>query len=249
MRFSGVGTSSAGASAWSRYRMLAAEHRQERLLLRGVLACGVGVVVAGLSVWWAGPGGALAAFAAFTMYERARPGPATRWRQGAVAERRTGRSLARLDPTGFRVLHDRALPRTPSTNLDHLVIGLTGVYAIASRRWRWGLRLRSEGRRLWIGDKPAGDLAGAATRSARTVAESLSLELDYEVAVTPMVAVHGARVPRNGLRHGGVFFVAARPLPELITARPVVFTSAQVATVAAAAERALPPMLDTLSRK
>ncbi|KAB2350831.1 nuclease-related domain-containing protein [Actinomadura rudentiformis] len=249
VRIIGVGTSNAGASAWSRYRMLVAEHRQERLLLRGVLACGIGVVVAGFSVWWAGPGTAMAAFAAFTVYERTRPSPATSWRQGAVAERRTGRSLARLDPSGFKVLHDRALPGAPATNLDHLVIGITGVYAIASRRWRWGLRLRSEGRRLWVGNKPAGDLAGAATRAARTVAEVLSLELDHEVPVTPMVSVHGAKVPRSGLRHGGVLFVAARPLPDVLSARPVVFTSAQVATVTAAAEQMLPPMLETLFRK
>ncbi|MFG1998689.1 nuclease-related domain-containing protein [Spirillospora sp. NPDC048911] len=246
---SGVDPSSAGASAWSRYRVLAAEHRQQRLLLRGALACGLGVVVAGVSVWWAGPGAAMAAFAAFTMYERARPSPATSWRQGAMAERRTGRSLAKLDPAGFHVLHDRALPNMPTTNLDHLVIGITGVYAIASRRWRWGLRLRSEGRRLWIGNRPAGDLAGAASRAARTVADLLSLELDHEVPVSPMVSVHGAKVPQGGLRHGGVLFAAARPLPNMIAARPVVFTSAQVATVAAAAERVLPPMLENLFRK
>ncbi|MEU5876938.1 nuclease-related domain-containing protein [Spirillospora sp. NPDC047279] len=249
MRISGLGTSSAGASAWSRYRALAAAHRQERLVLRGVLACGAGVGAAGLSVWWAGPVVAVAAFAAFTLYEWNRPSPATSWRQGAMAERRTGRSLAKLDPAAFHVLHDRALPGAPATNLDHLVIGITGVYAIASRRWRWGLRLRSEGRRLWAGTRPAGDLAGAAARAAGSVAELLATELDHEVPVTPMVAVHGARVPRNGLRHGGVLFVASRPLPSIIATRPVTFTSAQVATVAAAAERVLPPMLENLFGK
>ncbi|MBO2451567.1 NERD domain-containing protein [Actinomadura barringtoniae] len=246
MRSSGFGTTDAGASAWSRYRLLAAEHRPERVVLRAVLAGGLGVVVSGLSFWWAGPIVAVAAFTMHAVYERNRPGAATSWRRGALAERRTGRRLARLDPAGFHVLHDRAVPGLPATNLDHLVVGITGVYAIASRRWRWGARLRSEGRRLWAGGRPAGDVAGAAARGAHTVSELLGAELDHDIPVAPLVAVHGARVGRAGLRHGGVLFCAAGPLPHLISTRPVIFTSAQVATVAAAAERVLPPMLETL---
>ncbi|MFI6514028.1 nuclease-related domain-containing protein [Spirillospora sp. NPDC050679] len=239
MRGSG-GASNAGASAWARYRALAAEHRRERLLLQGVLALGAGVVAAGIAVWWAGPVVAVVVFAGGVLHGWTRSRPMADWRRGAVAERRTGRRLARLDPAGHHVLHDRVLPGA-TTNLDHLVVGLTGVYAIASRRWPWRARVRVEGRRLWAGRRAVGSV-GTAGRAARTVAELLSAELDHRIAVTPMVAVHGARVPRGGLVHGEVLVHSVREVPQVMTARAVIFTSAQVATIAAAAERLLPPM-------
>jgi hypothetical protein len=60
-----------------------------------------------------------------------------------------------------------------------------------------------------------------------------------------MIAVHGAKLPSGGLRQGRVVFQPVRRLSGYIKGRPVVFTSAQVATIAAAAERLLPPMTAT----
>lgn len=212
-------------------------------MMRLVLAGSNAVVVGGLSNWWAGLAAALATLAVHVLYLRNRPGPVTSWRHGAMAERRTGRVLASLDPGGFRVLHDRALPGLPAANLDHLVIGLTGVYVIVSRRWTLGVRLWSDHRRLWAGGRPVANLQVAVVRAAHTVAELLAAELDDEVAVAPVVAVHGARVPRGGLRFGGVMFHRSRRVPRFIGAHPVVLTSAEVAMITVAAERAFPPML------
>ena len=228
--------------------MLSARHRRQRLVMRGVFAIGNGVVAAGLSTWWAGLAVAAVTMLAHAIYLRGRPGNVTSWRLGAMAERRTGRLLARLDPQGFRVLHDRALPGVPAANLDHLVIGLTGVYAVVSRRWTRGVRLWSDHRRLWAGNRPIVNVHAAVARAAHTVGESLAAELGREVAVTALVAVHGARVPREGLRFGGVLFHRARRLPDLLRAGPVVFTSAEVAEIAAAAERAFAPMLPACGR-
>lgn len=246
MRSSGVGVSSAGASALYRHRALAAEHRWERRAVRAVVAVGSGVVAAGLSVWWAGALVAVGVFIGHAVYVRFRPGPVARWRRGALAERRTGRRLARLDPARFHVLHDRALPNGSSTNLDHLVVGLSGIYAIVSRRLRWGAQLRAEQRGLWVGRRPVAGVTGVAARAADAVAELLSEELGEDVHVTPMVVVHGARVARDGVEHGGVLFCAARTIPRAIAGEPVIYTSAQVATIAAAAEGLLPPMLEML---
>lgn len=247
MRSSGVGVSSAGASASYHYRVLAAEHRWERCAVRVAVAGGAGVAAAGVSVWWTGPLVAVLFFVGHAAYVRVRPGHVTNWRRGALAERRTGRRLARLDPAGFHVLHDRALPddSTPATNLDHLVVCLSGVYAIASRRLRWGAQLRAEQRSLWVGPKPVG-VTPVAARIAGAVAGLLSEELDQDVDVTPMVVVHGARVARDGVRHGEVLFHAARSIPRAIAGEPVIYTSAQVATIAAAAERLLPPMMELI---
>ena len=233
----------AGASAWARYRALPAEHRQARVAMRCLLAGAGGVVAAGLATWWVGLIAAAGVSAVHSIYLHHRPGPVRNWRMGALAERRTASRLAALDPAAFCVLHDRALPGAPSANLDHLVIGLTGAYVITSRRWTLGVRLWSDRHRLWAGGRPIVHLQAATARAAHTVAERLAAELNHDVPVFPMVAVHGARVPRGGLRHGGVSFQRARRVSHFIHERPVVFTTAQIAEIVIAAERAFPPML------
>jgi hypothetical protein len=236
------GSPAAGDSAWARYRALSARHRPERVTTRILLACSSGVMAGGITTWWGGLAAATATVAVHTVWERHRPGPVTNWRHGAMAERRTGRHLATLDPAAFRVLHDRALADAPATNLDHLVIGLTGIYVIASRRWRPGVRLWADHRRLWAGSRPVTDLHAGMVRTSWTVAELLADELEYEVAVSPVVAVHGARVPRSGLCHRGLVCQRARRVPGFLGRHPVVFTTAEVAMITLVAERVFPPM-------
>jgi hypothetical protein len=244
----GRGASVAGASAYARYRRLRAEHRQERILARLAVAGAAGCMTAGLSGWPQGAAVTLAILLLRAVYLRVKPDPVTRWRRGAAAERRTGRFLARLDPAYFHVLHDRALPGPSRANLDHLVVGLTGVYAVVSRRWPRFTRLRVVDGRLCAGGRPMTRLLTAARDAARTVAEHLSDDLPDDfgqrVEVRPIVAVHGTRMPRRGIIFHGVTLRRARRTGRLIQRQPAVFTTAQVAAIAAAAERVLPPMID-----
>ncbi|MCW2901388.1 MAG: hypothetical protein JWO67_3653 [Streptosporangiaceae bacterium] len=216
--------------------------------MRGALCGSSGVMAWGLTHWWGGLAAALVTLAVHALWLRNRPGPVTSWRHGAMAERRTGRLLAKLDPAAFRILHDRALPGAPATNLDHLVIGLTGVYVIATRRWTPGVRLWSDQRRLWAGSHSAAHLHAAVVRAAHTVARLLAAELDRDVPVSALVSVHGARVPRTGLTFRGVTFQRARRVPPSIEGHPVVFTTAEVAMIALAAEGAFRPMLEIHDR-
>jgi hypothetical protein len=179
-----------------------------------------------------------------SVYLRVKPDPVTRWRRGAAAERRTGRRLARLDPACFHVLHDRALPISSRANLDHLVIGLTGVYAIVSRQWPPLTRLRAVDERLWAGPRPMTRLLVVARDAARTVAEHLSTDLGQTIQVDAVIAVHGARLPHGGFFFDGVTVQRVKRTHRLIQRRPAVFTTAQVAAITAAAERILPPMID-----
>jgi hypothetical protein len=67
---------------------------------------------------------------------RLRPSPeAVAWRRGAAGERRTARLLGPLERHGWAVLHDLAIPRSQA-NLDHLLIGPGGVFAIDSKQYR-----------------------------------------------------------------------------------------------------------------
>jgi hypothetical protein len=240
----GRGASVAGASAQARYRSLRAQYRQERVLARLVLAGVAGSMTAGLFDWLPGMSVALGILLLHSLFLRVKPDPVTRWRRGAAAERRTGRRLARLDPAYFHVLHDRALPAASRANLDHLVVGLTGVYAIVSRRWPPLTRLHAAEERMWAGPRPMTRVLVMARDAARTVAEHLSDDLGHRVEVNAVIVVHGARMPHAGFVFDGVTVQRAKRAGRLIQRQPAVFTTAQVAAIAAAAERILPPMID-----
>ncbi len=233
----------AGASAWARYREVAP--RAERCVVSLVLGAAGGVVVAGLLDWRLGLATCAALAVVHYLLGYFTPGTETDWRRGARAERRTGRDLSRLG-SGYAVLHDRAVPGLPATNLDHLVIGLTGVYAVVTRRVRRGARVWTDDERLWVGERPVPGLETTAVLAAGLVAELLSAELDGglggELDVLPVVAVQSGRPAPEGVDYGDATFLRGRSIPGFITSHPVIFTSAQVATIAAVAERLFPPM-------
>ena len=56
------------------------------------------------------------------------------WAQGAIGEERLAQRLKDL-PDTFRVLHDRRIPGTRA-NIDHIVIGPTGVWVIDAKRYK-----------------------------------------------------------------------------------------------------------------
>ena len=80
------------------------------------------------------------------------PSPeAGNWRRQAVMQRRTAAMLGPLEHEGYLVLHDVTLPGWLDS-LDHVVVGPTGVWVVASCRRR---RLLGRG-----GAVPAGILRG-----------------------------------------------------------------------------------------
>ena len=54
-----------------------------------------------------------------------------------MAERRTEAQLRKLERNGYRTLHARAIPGSEA-QIDHLVVGPTGVYAVDSEKWDSG---------------------------------------------------------------------------------------------------------------
>jgi Nuclease-related domain len=115
---------------------------------------------------------------------------AVAWRRGASGERRTARLLDPLERHGWAVLHDLAIPESRA-NLDHLVIGPSGVFVIDSKHYRGRLQLDAVGK-LWHGRYPLAPALRAVSFEADQAARILP---DPGVAVVPVVAVHGAQVP------------------------------------------------------
>jgi Nuclease-related domain len=175
-------------------------------LLGRQLAPRLGLVVAALAAAAAGWG------------LRFRPSPdAVAWRRGAVGERRTARLLDPLERHGWAVLHDLAIPGS-GANVDHLVIGPAGVFVIDSKQYRGRLQLDGAGR-LWHGRYPLAPVLRAVDFEADQAARVL---VDPDVVVVPIVAVHGAQVPRGKVVTNGVPVVAARRLPSMLRTLPAV---------------------------
>src|SRR5512132_1182101 len=133
---------------------------------------------------------------------RFRPSEQARaWQRGAHGERQTARLLDRLDRDGYQVLHDLAMPGSPA-NIDHVVIGPSGLFVIDSKQWTGSVQQSADGL-LWHNHY----------RLDRTLAtirwQALTLGRLLGVPVAPLLCVHGAHVQGGGLRAQGVAIVPA----------------------------------------
>ena len=134
-----------------------------------------------------------------------------RWWRGAAGEEATEALLDRLPGSRWTILHDLALPGTRA-NVDHLVIGPTGVWVVDSKATRgavtsgWG----------WVRlGRHALDVS--ATRwEAQVVADRLGCD------VRALVVVHSTGpvgLSRRGRRVAGVRVVPAGGLLRLLRRR------------------------------
>ena len=145
--------------------------------------------------------------------------PPRPWAAGAGSERATGHLLEALERRGFTVVQLD----------DHLVVGPTGVWLVASRDFPYPLTVGHRGG-LWTGWHPVSEVLQEAQRAAATVAGVL------HSPVEPVVAVHTAAVPGRHLVSDGVHVVdATRALVPLLRDRPPALDDAEVARLAALA--------------
>jgi hypothetical protein len=111
------------------------------------------------------------------------------------AQRRTAYQLNRMRRKGYRAMHCVAIPDTEE-QIDHLVIGPAGVFAIDSEDWdkRMPVRTRN-GRQLWHGPRSMKDRLEHAHWEAAQAASLLSRERGSPVSVRPAMAVYGPKLP------------------------------------------------------
>ena len=140
-----------------------------------------------------------------------------RWARGAEGERRTERILGKLPGRRWAVWHDLAVPGTRA-NIDHLVVGRTGVWVVDTKTTRSAVRC--SWRSVHLGDRR---LDTDSTRwEAGIVGEMLDVELKKadrppltgREGVRPVVAVHAPAMRRRGGRAGGVPVVPATKLED-----------------------------------
>ena len=112
-----------------------------------------------------------------------------------AAQRRTVRQLGRMERKGYRAMHCVPIPNSDD-QIDHVVIGPAGVFAIDSEVWDRRMPVRtSSHRQLWHGSTNMKDRLEHARWKSEQVAELLSGALGSPVSVRPAMAVYGPKIP------------------------------------------------------
>jgi hypothetical protein len=126
------------------------------------------------------------------------------WQRGAHGERRTALLLDRLTRDGYVVFHDLAVPGSPA-NVDHLVIGPTGLFVIDSKQWTGSVHQSADGL-AWHNHYRLDRTLETVRWEAETIGRLLGTR------IRPLLCVHGAHVHGGGLAAQGVAIVPAHLL-------------------------------------
>jgi gamma-glutamylcyclotransferase (GGCT)/AIG2-like uncharacterized protein YtfP len=133
-----------------------------------------------------------------------RGGEWRRWLQGAQAERRTGRVLRELRQDGWKLLHDRRVPRSKA-NLDHIAVPPHGRFLIYLDTKAWhaaNARIRVIGGSLMYGPWNQAQKVDTVRWEAERLAQVTGLR------VYPFIVVDGGTVVGRVLETGAVRVVA-----------------------------------------
>ena len=161
---------------------------------RAVIAIIVGVVFTVVVSWRLGLTLAVIAAIADTIYQSRRGLPGQRVKLTG-AQRHTRKQLAKLERAGYRAIHLNLIPDSEE-QIDHLVVGPAGVFAIDSEAWNKHLVVRTKnGLQLWHGPFSMKDRLEHARWESERAAEMLSGALGSPVTVRPAMAVYGPKIP------------------------------------------------------
>ena len=232
------GTNQPGGYAEQRFRDLRARHRRRlRPVTWPVLAVCVVCALWGFartdwitSLLLFTSGGLYVTFLAL---RDSLPHPIQKWGDGAEAERDTARRLARLPESEWHVWHDLA---GKYGNLDHLVVGPAGVFAMDTKAW-WGQSLTFENRQpvLTARHQPErgnrwAKVPAAAGASAAAQSRALRSLVGASVRVWPVV-VAWADTERVATETGGVSYVRGDSVDQWLLALPPALTPAAIAKI------------------
>jgi Nuclease-related domain len=164
---------------------------------------------------------------------RFRPSEQARtWQRGATGERHTARLLRRLARDGFVVFHDLAVPGSPA-NVDHLVIGPSGVFVIDSKQWTGQVHQSADGL-AWHNHYRLDRTLDTVRWEAQAIGRLLG------TTAAALLCVHCAHVQRGGLHAQGVAIVPAARLRDAL-GHDRVLSDADVTVLASTAWTSLRP--------
>ncbi len=174
---------------------LAADPRMRGWWRRIIIAVVVGVAFTIVVSWRLGLTLAVIAAIADTVYQSRRGLPGPRGVKMTRAQRLTRRQLAKLRRAGYRAMNGNLIPESEE-QIDHLVVGPAGVFAIDSEAWDKKLVVRTKNaRQLWHGPFSMKERLEHARWESERAAEMLSGAVGSPVTVRPAMAVYGPRIP------------------------------------------------------
>lgn len=153
------------------------------------------------------------------------------WRVGDEGEGKTEAALSKW-PREFVVLHDRRVPGSRA-NIDHIVIGPSGVFTIETKNSS-AKRVSISGDTLLLDGRNKTQFIDQALGQAAVVSGALGAEVE------PLLCIHGPELPR-GKSIRRVRIVGPRGLLRVLQASSSLDT-AEVSRLEAIAERRFVPM-------
>ncbi|WP_433431634.1 nuclease-related domain-containing protein [Nonomuraea sp. CA-141351] len=222
-------------------RSLLQQPRFRRLRNRALLAIAVAVVVGFLvSDWRVGVTAGVLAGILEAVYRARSHSSVPAWRRTSVAERRTEAQLRKLERSGYRTLHARAIPNSEA-QIDHLVVGPTGVYAVDSEKWDKRLPVRVQmGKKLFHGPFDKKARLTEAKWEASQASELITKSFGREVAVVPSLAIYGPPVPWKIMTIRGVDVYQGDRARKWITKRERALTDGEIDRIYDIAAQVLP---------
>lgn len=227
-----------GASA---YGDLLNDPQYRRWIRRGLIALAAGLVLGLIFTdWHVGLAAAVIAAIADAVYASKTSSSVAAWRHIGASERKTERQLQGMARAGYRALHARAIPGSDA-QIDHLVVGPTGVYAVDSENWdkRMPLRVQSH-RKLFLGPFNQKDRLDEARWEADQAHELISSALGTDIDVRPSLAVFGPRVPWNVLTIRDVDVYTGSRMRKYLKKQDKVLTEEEIDRIYKIANRVLP---------
>jgi hypothetical protein len=161
------------------------------------------------------------------------PNTTLAWRTGALGEERTAELLRPLEAQGFRVMHDRLMPRSRA-NIDHIVVGPPGVFIVETKNYGGKLRVRHG--EVWVAGRRKTEIVAQAKREAAAVAAVVS-----PVSVTPLLCVHRADLGWFKMEADGVRIVAPKEMVRVLGKAPLLLTPDDVTRLADQIDKSLVP--------
>ncbi|GII84091.1 hypothetical protein Ssi03_20810 [Sphaerisporangium siamense] len=215
--------------------------KYRHLRVRALIAAGAALLV-GIPMWsWRlGLVAAIIAAIGDTIYRARTSSSVAPWRRASAAERRTEAQLKKLERNGYLTLHARGFPGSDA-QIDHLVVGPTGVYAVDSEKWdkRLPVRVQSH-RKLFHGPFNQKPRLDEARWEASQAGELIGKALGREITVVPSLAIYGPAIPWKILNIREVDVFDGSRVRKWITNRERSLTEEEIEQIFAAAEQVLP---------
>lgn len=218
----------------------------QRWIRRAIAAGVLGVLFAVVLGVWTGLVIAVIVVVADVFRQSRKDSSVEAWRKPSAAERKTERQLRGMEKSGYRTLHARAVPADEAGisdgQIDHLVIGPTGVYAVDSEDWDKRLPVRAMShRKLFLGPFNKKERLDEARWESEQASKLISDELGYEVPVQGSLAIYGPSISWKVLMVRDVDVYSGGHARNYLRRRPKILTSVDINRIYEAAERVLPP--------